>query len=91
MITPTDAGDRVLPQHATGDRMERRPEALYDRAGTDDGDGTVIERKWMRWRTFNRFVDRANALSGAADAAFLSRVARLRYGSAEDRLRDIDA
>lgn len=71
--------------------MERRAKALYDRAGTDYGEGMVVKRKWMRWRTFNRLVDRANELSGAADAAFLSRVARLGYGSAEDLLRDIDS
>jgi hypothetical protein len=48
---------------APADRMQRRADALYERAGTDSGDGMVIKRKGMRWRTFNRLMDHANALS----------------------------
>jgi len=36
-----------------------------------------MKRKWMRWRTFNRLMDRANQLSADADGAFVDRVARL--------------
>lgn len=35
------------------------------------GDGVVVKRKWMRWRTFNRLMDQANALSTHSDALFL--------------------
>jgi hypothetical protein len=31
----------------------------------------------MRWRTFNRLMDRANGLDADADAAFLLRLFRL--------------
>ena len=33
----------------------------------------------MRWRTFNRLVDRANQVSGEADAAALAGLARLAF------------
>ena len=60
---------------ALADRMQRRADVPYERAGTDYSD-TVVKHKWMRWRTYNRLIDRANALSGDADAAFLYRVRR---------------
>ena len=64
---------RLAPRH----RIQRRAEALYDRAGTDNGDGFVVKHKWMRWRTFNRLVNRADVIGGAADVQFASRIARL--------------
>ena len=36
--------------------MQRRADAWYERAGTDYGD-TVVKRKWMRWRTYNRLIE----------------------------------
>jgi hypothetical protein len=33
--------------------------------------------KWMRWRTYNRYVDQFEAYEGAIDASALSRVRRL--------------
>jgi hypothetical protein len=63
-----------------------RPDPAVERAGTDYGDGMVIKRKGMRWRTFNRLMDRANALSTGADATFLCRLQRLGFASIEDLL-----
>jgi hypothetical protein len=57
--------------------MQRRADALYEQAGQDMGDGFVIKRKWMRWQTFNRLMDKANDLSNRADSAFVYRMARL--------------
>jgi len=74
---------------APADRMQRRADTLYDRAGTDYGEGMVLKRKWMRWRTFNRLMDRANNLSSAADAGFLYRLRRFGYGSADELLREL--
>jgi hypothetical protein len=65
-----------------GDRLQRRADELYARAGFESEDGTYLHKhKWMRWRTFNRLMDRANALSEAADAAFLYRLRRLGFFS----------
>jgi hypothetical protein len=54
----------------------------------DYGD-TVIKLKWMRWRTYNRLIDRANALSSGADAAFLYRMRRFGCQSMDELLRDV--
>ena len=67
--------------------MQRGASALYDRAGTDYGDGMVLKRKWMRWRTFNRLMDLANALDSAADSAFLYRMRRFAPKELDDLLR----
>ena len=64
---------------APGDRMQLRAELLYHRAGIEDDDGYITKRKWMRWRTFNRLMDCANAASNAADTAFLYRLTRLGF------------
>ncbi len=65
-------------------RMQRRADALYSRAGTDYGEGIVFKHKWMRWRTFNRLMDRANLLSEYADAAFLYRMRRFGFASLDE-------
>jgi hypothetical protein len=57
--------------------MQQRAEALYARAGLDNGDGFVLKHKWMRWRTFNRLMEKADTVGAAADAAFVSRIAGL--------------
>lgn len=63
-----------------GDRLQRRADEIYARAGIESEDGKLIHKhKWMRWRTFNQTMDRANALSGAADAAFLYSLRRLGF------------
>jgi hypothetical protein len=59
--------------------MERRSQKQYAKAGTEDEDGNIYKHKWMRWRTFNRLVDRADALSGEADARFLYRLRRFGF------------
>jgi hypothetical protein len=64
--------------------MQRRADALYSRAGSDYGEGFVVKHKWMRWRTFNRLMDRANLLSQYADAAFLYRMRRFGFASLDD-------
>jgi len=50
---------------------------LYARAGVEDDEGIVHKYKGMRWRTFNRLMDRAGANSAIADAAFVYRAMRL--------------
>lgn len=72
---------------APADRLQLRADRLYARAGTDYGDGFVVRRKWMRWRTFNRLIDRANAASACADDLFLYRLRR--FGFAADTLQDV--
>jgi hypothetical protein len=69
--------------------MQRRADALYDRAGTDYGDGMVLKRKWMRWRTFNQLMNRANDLSSAADAGFVHRLCRLGDANVNELLREL--
>jgi hypothetical protein len=64
--------------------MQRRADALYSRAGSDYGEGFVVKHKWMRWRTFNRLMDRANLLSQYADAAFLYRLRRFGFAGFDD-------
>ena len=56
---------------------------MYARAGMEDDAGLIHKHKWMRWRTFNRLVDRANRLDSAADAAFLLRLMRFGVFSIE--------
>jgi len=58
-------------------RIQRRAEEIYARAGTEDDAGLIHKHKWMRWRTFNRLMERANGLDADADAAFLLRLFRL--------------
>jgi hypothetical protein len=58
-------------------RIQRRAEKIYARAGTEDDAGLIYKHRWMRWRTFNRLMDRANGLDADADAAFLLRLFRL--------------
>lgn len=67
-------------------RLQQRADKLYARAGTDYGDGMVVKRKWMRWRTFNRLVDRANALTTKSDALFLYGLRR--FGWAVETIED---
>ena len=64
--------------------MQRRADVLYDRADTDHSKGFVVKRKWMRWRTFNRLMDCANALSTGADAAFLWRIRRFGFDGLDE-------
>jgi len=64
--------------------MQQRADTLYSRAGTDYGEGFVVKRKWMRQRTFNGLMDRANLLSQCADAAFLYRMRRFGFKSIDD-------
>jgi len=77
------ASQRLSP----ADRMQRRADTLYERAGTDHGEGFVVKRKWMRWRTFNRLMNRANALSTGADAAFLWRLRRFGFDAPDELLK----
>jgi hypothetical protein len=65
-------------------RIQRRADALYSSAGRDLGDAFVQKHKWMRWRTFNRLMDRANRLSQCADAAFLYQLRRFGFANLED-------
>ena len=74
---------------ATADRLQRRADQLYARAGDDYGDSFVRKRKWLRWRTFNGLMDRANAASNAADAAFLWRLGRLGFFNEADVLAKV--
>jgi hypothetical protein len=79
-MQPTVAFQRCLAR--------RRANASYERAGTDYGD-TVVKHKWMRWRTYNRLIDRANALSVGADGAFLYRMRSLGCASINELLRKV--
>jgi hypothetical protein len=74
---------------APADRMQRRADRLYERAGTDYG-ATVVKHKWMRWRTYNRLISRANALSIGADAGFLYRLRRFDCGSIDELLYELE-
>ena len=58
-------------------RQNRRAEAIYDSLGGEHEDGMIYKPKRMRWTTFNRRMDKAEELSGAADAAWALRVAGL--------------
>ena len=41
-------------------RLQRRADEVYARAGVQSDDGKFIHKhKWMRWRMFNRLMDRA--------------------------------
>lgn len=68
-------------------RMQRRADELYARAGDEFEEGHVTKHKWMRWRTFNRLMDRANRLSEAADYGFLCRLRRLGFADFEEAHR----
>jgi ribosomal protein S27AE len=77
---------------APADRMQRRADAIYARAGTESDDGTSIRKhKWMRWRTFNRLMDRGNELGRYSDALFLLRLRRFGFadGSIDDAIASI--
>ena len=66
-------------------RMQRRAQKIYARL---DGDGEFLQKpKWMRWRTFNRLADQANAMDAAADQAFAVRCL-MRFGMLPDNLMD---
>jgi hypothetical protein len=69
-------------------RMQRRADAIYERLGAlDTGVAeSVFKPKWMRWRTFNRLMDRANALGRYSDALFL--LGLRRFGIAGNLLDD---
>jgi len=41
----------------------------------------------MRWRAFNGLMDRANALSAGADAAFLWRLRRFGFDGLDELLK----
>jgi hypothetical protein len=69
---------RYLPQRlAPTYRLDRAADKLYERAGLATDDGAIVKRKRMRWRTFNRLMDRANAPSRPSDAMFAVRLAGL--------------
>lgn len=68
-------------------RMQRRADELYARAGEEHEDGHVAKHKWLRWRTFDRLMDRANRLSRAADYGFLCRMRRLGFADFEEAQR----
>lgn len=74
---------------APPDRMQRRADMLYSKAGTDYGEGFVVKHKWMRWRTFNCLMDRANLLSQYADTAFLLRLRRFGFATFDDAVRHV--
>jgi len=62
-----------------------RADELYSRSGYESEDGNFIhKRKWMRWRTFNRLMDRASRVSREADIAALAGLARLGFFSWHD-------
>jgi hypothetical protein len=69
-----------------GDRLQRRSDQLYARAGTEDDDGRIAKHKWMRWRTFNRLLDRAGAYARASDAEAILRLGRLGYAGVDEFL-----
>lgn len=71
---------------APADRLERRAAKLYAKAGLEDDAGMIYKHKWMRWRTFNRLMDRANALADGADALHFSGVCRILARLAPTRL-----
>ena len=58
-------------------RLQRRAERIYQRLGGEDDEGLIHKPKWMRWKTFNRLMDRAHTLAEAADEVFVYRAARL--------------
>lgn len=74
---------------APADRLERRADQLYARAGVEDDAGLIHKHKWMRWRTFNRLMDQANDLAGAADASFALRIMRLFGKTPDDLYKDL--
>ena len=66
-------------------RLQQRADELYARAGAESEDGKFIHKhKWMRCRTFNRLMDRANQTSREADIAALAGLARLGFFSWDD-------
>jgi hypothetical protein len=70
---------------APADRLQRRADELYARAGHENEDGTRIhEHKWMRWSTFNQLMDRANSVGREADVETLAGLARLGFFSWDD-------
>ena len=70
---------------APADRLQRRADELYARAGVESEDGKyILKHKWMRWGTFNRLMDRANQISGEADIAALAGLERLGFFSWDD-------
>jgi hypothetical protein len=71
------------------DRLERRADQLHARAGVEDDAGLIHKHKWMRWRTFNRLMDQANDLAGAADASFALRIMRLFGKTPDDLYKDL--
>ena len=75
---------------APADRLQRRADNLYARAGVESDDGRMIyKHKWMRWRTFNRLMDRANAAARAGDAWFLYRLHRLGFLGVDDAVASV--
>jgi hypothetical protein len=74
---------------APADRLQRRADGHYARAGIEGDDGLIYKHKWMRWRTFNRLVDQANDLAGAADAGFALRIMRLFGKTRGDLYKDL--
>jgi len=54
------------------DRLRKRADKLYARAGDEHEDGLIYKRKRVRWVTFNRLMNQANAISVQADVLFVS-------------------
>jgi len=57
--------------------VQRRADKICEHAGIDDEAGLVHKRKWMRWRTYDRLMNRAAELNAVADSAFALRAMRL--------------
>jgi hypothetical protein len=47
------------------------------RAGIEDDDGRIYKHEWMRWRTFNRLMDSADAAGNVVDDAFVLRALKI--------------
>jgi hypothetical protein len=74
---------------APGDRLQRRSDRLYERAGIEDENGRITKHKWMRWRTFNRLFDRAEGCARASDAEAILRLGRLGYAGVDEFLAEL--
>lgn len=73
-----------------GERWQRRADALYAKSGSESDDRkTIHKHKWMRWRTLNRLMDKANALLGHADVLFLTRLRRFGFAGVDEAVAEI--
>jgi hypothetical protein len=66
----------AVERQTVTDRLHRRAQKLWTRAGSEDGSEPWQKPKWMRWDTFSRLVLAGREAQERGDAILLRRLGR---------------